>query len=132
MAINKLVSHMLPVFHFLCVDKNFDIKEIRNLGINKATQDTDVTVWILKENPYFFAKIVKNLKVPEYKFGNTFYQRIKLVNFHSSSENKDHLSMAIGKLVSHILPVFYILCVDKNFAIKEIRNLGINKATQDI
>ena len=44
MVIIKLVSQILPVFHFLCVDKNFGIKEIRNLGINKATQDIEVPV----------------------------------------------------------------------------------------
>ena len=65
-------------------------------------------------------------------FGNTFYQRISITNFQGSFENKSQPSMAVIKRVSHRLPVSHFSCVHKNFVIKELRNLDINKATQDI
>ena len=37
-------------FHFSQVDKNTVLKEIRKLIMNKAMQDTDIPVKILKEN----------------------------------------------------------------------------------
>ena len=43
-------------FHFCNVEKNTVLKEIRNLKTNKAVQDTDIPVKVLKENADFFAE----------------------------------------------------------------------------
>ena len=43
-------------FHFSPVDKNSVLKEIKGLNANKAVQDTDILVKILKENANFFAE----------------------------------------------------------------------------
>ena len=39
-----------PSFYFSVVDKNAILKEIRKLRVNKAIQDTDIPVKVLKEN----------------------------------------------------------------------------------
>ena len=42
--------------HFSCFDTNAILKGIRKLNINKAAQDADIPVKILKGNAEFFAE----------------------------------------------------------------------------
>ena len=66
-------------FYFAPVDKNTVLKEINGLGANKAVQDTDIPVKVLKENANFFAEQITlqfiegvcSSKFPEsFKFAN--------------------------------------------------------------
>ena len=45
-----------PSFYFSPVDKNTVLKEIKGLTANKAVQDKDISVKVLKENANFFAE----------------------------------------------------------------------------
>lgn len=58
--------------------------------------------------------------------------RKKITNFQCNSENKKYQAMAVFKRVAQRRPVLNFSCVDKNFVIKEIRNLDINEAKRDI
>ena len=50
-------SQRISSFYFSTVDKNTVLKEIKKLNSNKAVQDTDIPVKILKENAEFFCGI---------------------------------------------------------------------------
>ena len=45
-------------FYFSQVDKNTFLKQIRKLKSNKAVQDTDIPVKILKDNVEYFAEYI--------------------------------------------------------------------------
>ena len=45
-------------FYFSHVDKNTFLKEIKKLNLDKAVQDSDIPVKILKENTDFFADYI--------------------------------------------------------------------------
>ena len=54
----KGFSQRISSFYFSTVDKNTVLKEIKKLNSNKAVQDTDIPVKILKENAEFFAEYI--------------------------------------------------------------------------
>ena len=45
-------------FHFSCIDKKTALKIIRSLSNNKAFQETDMPVSVVKENAEYFAEII--------------------------------------------------------------------------
>ena len=51
----RCATKHLSSFYFLQVDKKTVIKDIKNLKISKAVQDSDIPVVSLKENAEFFA-----------------------------------------------------------------------------
>ena len=53
-AIRKY-NRTLHQFFFSVVEKEVIIKELQKLNPQKVTQETDITVKILKDNKYFFA-----------------------------------------------------------------------------
>ena len=52
----RCATKHLSGFYFYQVNKKTIIKEMENLEISKAVQDSDIRVKILKENPKFFAE----------------------------------------------------------------------------
>ena len=54
----KRFSQRISSFYFSTVDKNTVLKEIKKFNSNKAVQDTDIPVKILKENAEFFAEYI--------------------------------------------------------------------------
>ena len=55
MHVIKRFSQRFSNFYFSHADKNAVLKEIKKLNLNKAVQDSDIPVKILKENADFFA-----------------------------------------------------------------------------
>ena len=78
----------LSSFYFSHVDKNAALKEIKKLNLNKAVQDSDSPVKILKENADFFADYIYlqfNEAVDSSKFADflnlqTFQQHLSKVH----------------------------------------------------
>ena len=65
-------------FYFSPVDKNNVLKEIKGLSANKAVQNNDIPVKVLKENANFFAEQITlhfNAVICSSK-----YEQIKLAN----------------------------------------------------
>ena len=56
-AIKENFNSSTP-FNFLFVDKEDILKEIKNLKANKATQNTDITTKLIKENSDIFADFI--------------------------------------------------------------------------
>ena len=54
----KRFRHKTVPFHFLDIDKKTVLKIIRNLSNNKASQETDLPVRVVKENAEYFAEII--------------------------------------------------------------------------
>ena len=52
----KSISRLFSSFNFSHVDKNAVLKEIRKLNMNKAVQNVDIPIKILKENAEYFAE----------------------------------------------------------------------------
>ena len=50
----RRLRHQVSNFNFSCIDKNAVLKEIRSLSTVKASQDTGLSVKILKENADYF------------------------------------------------------------------------------
>ena len=108
----KSFSRRFSSFYFSQVDKNTIVKEIRKLNMNKAVQDTDISVKILKENPDYFAEYIC-LQFNEAICASKFPASFKLANvtpvFKQGSRNqKDNyrpinilpiISKIFGKLI---------------------------------
>ena len=58
MRVIKRFSQRFSSFYFSHVDKNTVFKEITKSNLNKAVQDSDIPVNILKENADFFADYI--------------------------------------------------------------------------
>ena len=58
MHVIKRFSQRFSSFYFSHVDKNTVLKEIKKLNLNKAAQDSDIPVKILKQNADFFADYI--------------------------------------------------------------------------
>ena len=56
-TINRFRYQTVP-FHFSHIDKNTVLKIIRSLSNNKASQETDLPVRVVKENAEYFAEII--------------------------------------------------------------------------
>ena len=54
----RVIKRFSQSFYFSHVDKNTVLKEIKKLNLNKAVQDSDIPVKILKENADFFADYI--------------------------------------------------------------------------
>ena len=54
----KKVCNSKPHFAFENVQKEEILKELNNLNINKATQNTDIPTMIIKENSYIFGDFI--------------------------------------------------------------------------
>ena len=84
----KRFSQRFSTFYFSHVDKNTVLKEIKKLNLNKAVQDSDIPVKILKENADFFADYIYlqfNEAVDSSKFAvflslQTFQQHLSKVH----------------------------------------------------
>ena len=75
MHVIKRFSQRLSSFYFAHVEKNTVLKEIKKLNLNKAVQDSDIPVKILKENADFFADYIYlqfNGAVDSSKFADFF------------------------------------------------------------
>ena len=75
MHVMKRFFQHLSSFYFSHVDKNAALKEIKKLNLNKAVQDSDSPVKILKENVDFFADYIYlqfNEAVDSSKFADFF------------------------------------------------------------
>ena len=75
MHVIKRFSQRFSSFYFSHVDKNIVLKEIKKLNLNKAVQDSDISVKILKENTDFFADYIYiqfNEAVDSSKFADFF------------------------------------------------------------
>ena len=54
----KRFRYQAAPFHFSYVDKKTVLKIIRSLSNNKASQETDMSVRVVKENVVYFAEII--------------------------------------------------------------------------
>ena len=81
-----------PGMHFIKrFNKNILLKEIKKLNLNKAVQDSDITVKILKENADFFADSIYlqfNEVVDSLKFSDCFKSAEISAAFKEGSSNK--------------------------------------------
>ena len=99
--------HQVSNFNFSCIDKNTVLKEIRCLGTTKASQDTDITVKILKENVDYFAEFICiqfNDSVNSSKFPLSFkYANINRIFKNESRTHKtNYRPVSILPIVSKI------------------------------
>ena len=91
MRVIKRFSQRFSSFYFSHVDKNTVLKEIKKLNLNKAVQDSDIPVKILKENADFFADYIYlqfNEAVDSSKFADFFKSADILAAFKQGSRNK--------------------------------------------
>ena len=58
MHVIKIFSQLFSSFYFSHFDKNSVLKKFKNLNLNKAVQDSDIPVTILKANANFFANYI--------------------------------------------------------------------------
>ena len=85
----------------------------------------------------FFSNIFKNQKIPKEKSESTFYLKVS-----NNSTIKAILDIGITRawLLSNVFLTeclffiffFFFMCVEMNSAIKGIRNLNIDKTTQEV
>ena len=91
MRVIKRFSQRFSSFYFSHVDKNTVLKEIKKLNLNKAVQDSDIPVKILKENADFFADYIYlqfNEAVDSSKFADFFKSADISAAFKQGSQNK--------------------------------------------
>ena len=91
MHVIKRFSQRFSSFYFSHVDKNTVLKEIKKLNLNKAVQDSDIPVKILKENADFFADYIYlqfNEAVDSSKFADFFKSADITVAFSKVHEIK--------------------------------------------
>ena len=94
-------------FYFSQVDKNTVLKDVRILHMNKAVQDTDITVKILKENAEHFAEYIY-LQFNEAVCASKLPTSFKFVNvtnvFKQGSINQkdNHRPISIQPIISKV------------------------------
>ena len=89
----KRFSQRISSFYFSTVDKDTVLKEIKKLNSNKAVQDTDIPVKILKENAEFFAEYIYlqfNEAIESPKFPDFFKFANITPAFKQGSRNQKH------------------------------------------
>ena len=112
MRVIKRFSQRFSSFYFSHVDKNTVLKEIKKLNLNKAVQDSDIPVKILKENADFFADYIYlqfNEAVDSSKFADFFKSADISAAFKQGSQNKKEnyrpisilplISKSFGKII---------------------------------
>ena len=107
MHVIKRFSQRYSSFYFSHVDKNTFLKEIKKLNLNKAVQDSDIPVKILKENADFFADYIYlqfNEAVDSRRFADVFKSRDIAAVFKQGSRNKkeNYRQISILPLISKI------------------------------
>ena len=107
MRVIKRFSQRFSSFYFSHVDKNTVLKEIKKLNLNKAVQDSDIPVKILKENADFFADYIYlqfNEAVDSSKFADFFKSADISAAFKLGSRNKkeNYRPISILPLISKI------------------------------
>ena len=107
MHVIKRFSQLYSSFYFSHVDKNTFLKEIKKLNLNKAVQDSDIPVKILKENADFFADYIYlqfNEAVDSRRFADVFQSRDIAAVFKQGSRNKkeNYRQISILPLISKI------------------------------
>ena len=107
MRVIKRFSQRFSSFYFSHVDKNTVLKEIKKLNLNKAVQDSDIPVKILKENADFFADYIYlqfNEAVDSSKFADFFKSADISAAFKQGSRNKkeNYRPISILPLISKI------------------------------
>ena len=103
----KRCFHCFSSFYFSRVDKNTVLKETEKLNLNKAVQDSDIPVKILKENADFFADYIYlqfNEAVDSSKFADFFKSADISAAFKQGSRNKkeNYRPISILPLISKI------------------------------
>ena len=94
-------------FYFSRVDKNTVLKETEKLNLNKAVQDSDIPVKILKENADFFPDYIYlqfHKAVDSSKFADFFTSAYISAAFKQGSRNKkeNYRPTSILSLISKI------------------------------
>ena len=107
MHVIKRFSQRFSSFYFSHVDKNTVLKEIKKLNLNKAVQDSDIPVKVLKENADFFADYIYlqfNEAVDSSKFSDFFKSSDISAAFKQGSRNKkeNYRPISILPLISKI------------------------------
>ena len=108
MHVIKRFSQRFSSFYFSHVDKNNVLKEIKKSKFNKAVQDSDIPVKVLKENAHFFADYIYlqfNEAVDSSKFADFFKSADIAAVFKQGSRNKkeNYRPINILPLISKIL-----------------------------
>ena len=107
MSAIKRFSQRFPSFYFSHVDNNTVLKEIKELNLIKAVQDSDIPVKILKENADFLAGYIylqSSGAVDSSKFADFFTNRDIAAGFKQSSRNQkeNYRPISILSLISKI------------------------------
>ena len=99
-------------FNFSFVDKEDNLKEIKNLKANKATQNTDISTKLIKENSDIFADFIfENLN--DSISQSVFPSALKLANItpvhkKDSKSKKDHYRpISVSPNISKIYERFF-------------------------
>ena len=103
----KRFRYQTVPFHFSHIDKKTVLKIIRSLSNNKASQETDLPVRVVKENAEHFADIICsqfNVSINSSKFSLSF----KLANVTPIFKNKSRNHKNNYRSVS-ILPLLWTL-----------------------
>ena len=91
MHVIKIFSQRASSFYFSHIEKNTVFKEIKKLNLNKAVQDSDIPLQILKENADFFLDYIYlqiNEAVDSSKFTDVFKSADITAAFKQGSRNK--------------------------------------------
>ena len=107
MHVIKIFSQNFSSFYLSHVDKNTVIKEIKKLNLNKAAQDSDIPVKILKENAHFFIDYMYlqfNKVVDSSKFADFFKSADISAAYKQGLRNKkkNYSPISILPLISKI------------------------------
>ena len=114
MHVIKRFCQRFSSFYFSHVDKNTVLKEIKKLNLNKAVQDSDIPVKILKENTDFFADYIYlqfNEAVDSSKFADFLKPANISVAFKHGLRNKkeNYKPVSILPLISKVFEK--IICI---------------------
>ena len=100
-TIKRFRDQTVP-FHFLHIDKKTVLKIIRSLSNNKASQETDLPVRVVKENAEYFAEIICS-QFKESINSSKFPLSFKLANITPvlKNESRNH------KIITDLLPFYH-------------------------
>ena len=116
----KLFRYQTVPFHFSHIDKKTVLKIIRSLSKNKASQETDMPVRVVKENAEYFVEIICS-QFNESMNSSKFPLSFKLANitpvFKNESRNHKNnyrpvsilplISKVFGKIMNNRLSIYF-------------------------
>ena len=108
MHVIKRFSQRFSSFYFSHVDKNNVLKEIKKSKFNKAVQDSDIPVKVLKENANFFTDYI-------YLKFNEAVDSSKFADFFKSVDIADAFKQGSRNKKENFRPISIVPAISKNF-----------------